>query len=230
MLIFGAGMLVLSMFVGRPYCRYLCPYGALLGICARVSKFRPTVTPDTCTQCRLCEASCPFEALNPPTPEPPARAKLAADRRRALLIAISVPAAALLFAWLGGRVGLATTSFHPTGELAELVLLDEAGQLAAPPPDEIAAYRQAGADRTALFTAAAALESQALLIGRIVGAIFGIVMALRIARVFFPESSPDYQTDATRCVSCARCFSACPYEFVRRGIPIDLPPKGGEHV
>jgi len=227
MLIFGAGMLVLSMFVGRPYCRYLCPYGALLGLASRVSKFRPTVTPDTCTQCRLCESSCPFEALNPRMPEPGVLEKLAADRRRAILIAISVPAAALLFAWLGGRVGLASTSFHPTGELAELVLLGEAGKLTAPPPDEIAAYRQAGADRAALFTAAAALESRALLLGRIIGAVFGIVMALRIARVFFPESSPDYETDATRCVSCARCFSTCPYELVRRGIPVDIPQEGG---
>jgi polyferredoxin len=55
MLISGAGLLALSMFVGRPYCRYLCPYGALLGAAARCSKWRPTVTPDICTQCRLCE-------------------------------------------------------------------------------------------------------------------------------------------------------------------------------
>ena len=69
MLIAGAGLLVLSMFVGRPYCRYLCPYGALLGVAARFAKWRPTVTPDTCTQCRLCENSCPFGALSiPPSP------------------------------------------------------------------------------------------------------------------------------------------------------------------
>ena len=27
MLIVGGAFLVLGMFVGRPYCRYLCPYG-----------------------------------------------------------------------------------------------------------------------------------------------------------------------------------------------------------
>ena len=70
-------------------------------------------------------------------------------------------------------------------------------------------------------------QSRALLLGRIIGAVFGIVIAVRIARAYFPEPSPDYRTDPARCVSCTRCFAACPYELVRRGIPIELPQEGG---
>src|SRR6185369_13478072 len=41
----GAGLLATGVFVGRPYCRFLCPYGALLKIAASVSKWRVRITP-----------------------------------------------------------------------------------------------------------------------------------------------------------------------------------------
>jgi len=36
MLLFGGLLLTVGLFVGRPYCRYLCPYGALLALMSRV--------------------------------------------------------------------------------------------------------------------------------------------------------------------------------------------------
>ena len=35
MLLLGGGFLLAGMFIGRPYCRYLCPYGGLLNWCSR---------------------------------------------------------------------------------------------------------------------------------------------------------------------------------------------------
>lgn len=227
MLVSGAGLLVLSMFVGRPYCRYLCPYGALLGVASRFAKWRPTVTPDTCTRCRLCENSCPFGALNPPMPAKQGRERVAGGRQRIVLIALMVPLAALLFGWLGGKVGIASLPLHPDGRLASLVRMEERGDLTGPPPDQLAAYRQLGDERQEVFAKAVLLESRFLALGRIIGVAFGLVLALKLARIFFPAGSIDYETDRARCVSCARCFSACPYELVRRGIPVQVPPEGG---
>ena len=65
----GGGLLVLGVFVGRPYCRFLCPYGALLGLCSRVARRHVTITPDKCINCRLCEQACPFGAIRPSTVE-----------------------------------------------------------------------------------------------------------------------------------------------------------------
>ena len=61
--VWSAAVLALSFFVGRPYCRFLCPYGALLGLFSRFSLRRVTTTPDRCIQCGLCDDSCAFEAL-----------------------------------------------------------------------------------------------------------------------------------------------------------------------
>ncbi len=69
----GAGILVLGMFVGRPYCRYLCPYGALLSVFARWPTKGVSITPDECVVCTLCEDACPFGAILSPTPEHRAR-------------------------------------------------------------------------------------------------------------------------------------------------------------
>ncbi len=59
----GAGFLILGMFVGRPYCRYLCPYGALLSWCSRLSHRGVTITPGKELDCGLCTEACPYGAI-----------------------------------------------------------------------------------------------------------------------------------------------------------------------
>ncbi len=63
MMLIGAGLLVLGMFVGRPYCRYLCPYGAILSLLSRLSWWGVSITPDKELDCGLCAASCPYGAI-----------------------------------------------------------------------------------------------------------------------------------------------------------------------
>ena len=52
-------LFLLSIFIRNFWCRYLCPYGALLGI---VSIFSPTKikrNPTSCIDCGLCNKACP---------------------------------------------------------------------------------------------------------------------------------------------------------------------------
>ncbi len=63
MMLVGGGLLALGLFVGRPYCRYLCPYGAILAILARFSWKGVTITPDKELDCGLCVESCPLGAI-----------------------------------------------------------------------------------------------------------------------------------------------------------------------
>ncbi|MFO8017253.1 MAG: 4Fe-4S binding protein [Promethearchaeia archaeon] len=48
----------LSFFIYRPYCRFLCPFGALASLLSRFSEYKYTRTPQ-CTDCELCEEICP---------------------------------------------------------------------------------------------------------------------------------------------------------------------------
>jgi polyferredoxin len=63
-LIFGGSLLVLGLFIGRPYCRFLCPYGALLAIVSRFAWRGVTITPDDELDCGLCTESCPYGAID----------------------------------------------------------------------------------------------------------------------------------------------------------------------
>jgi NosR/NirI family transcriptional regulator, nitrous oxide reductase regulator len=63
MLLAGGAFLLLGMFVGRVYCRYLCPYGALLAVLSRFSWRGVRITPDNELDCGLCTEACPFGAI-----------------------------------------------------------------------------------------------------------------------------------------------------------------------
>ncbi|MBN1442654.1 MAG: 4Fe-4S binding protein, partial [Planctomycetes bacterium] len=113
MLLFGGCLLLVGVFVGRPYCRYLCPYGVLLGLASRFSRGRVAITPDKCVRCRLCEDSCPFGAIRLPTaPRSPAERRRARSRllRAILLLPLIIAAGA----WLGGELGPLLSRAHPT--------------------------------------------------------------------------------------------------------------------
>jgi polyferredoxin len=52
-------LLVGSLFVKNLWCRYLCPYGALLGLVSLVSPTRIRRVPDACIDCGKCATACP---------------------------------------------------------------------------------------------------------------------------------------------------------------------------
>jgi polyferredoxin len=52
-------LLVLSVAVKNVWCRFLCPYGAMLGLVALVSPTRIRRNPDLCIDCAKCATACP---------------------------------------------------------------------------------------------------------------------------------------------------------------------------
>lgn len=50
-----------SMFIDRPFCRYLCPLGALLGAISKVGTVRVVRNEETCTHCQRCDQACPVD-------------------------------------------------------------------------------------------------------------------------------------------------------------------------
>lgn len=65
-------ILVASVLVPRPFCRYLCPLGALYGLFNKVGFYRMRVDGERCVGCGRCDRACPMEVdvrRNPNSPE-----------------------------------------------------------------------------------------------------------------------------------------------------------------
>ena len=108
----GAIFLVTSIFIARPYCRFFCPYGVLLNLVSRLSGHHMTITPTECIQCRLCENSCPFDAI-----EKPVTVKVLDNRRaavnRLMVLSFIIPLLMLVGGWTGSRFHENLASVNP---------------------------------------------------------------------------------------------------------------------
>ena len=54
-----AVLVILSILVKNFWCRYLCPYGALMGLASLLSPMRITRDPISCIDCGKCTKACP---------------------------------------------------------------------------------------------------------------------------------------------------------------------------
>ncbi|MBK5243378.1 4Fe-4S binding protein [Clostridium sp.] len=52
--------IILSLFVERPWCKYACPYGALLGLTNKFRIFKIRRTQSSCINCKACDKACPM--------------------------------------------------------------------------------------------------------------------------------------------------------------------------
>jgi ferredoxin len=223
MVLLGAGLLVLGMFIGRPYCRFLCPYGALLRLAASVSKWRARVTPDFCTQCRLCEEACPYGALREPSvgsAEPPT---LASDRRRLGWLLLLLPALLLVGGWVGSQISVAASKANATVALAERFADPQETRVAPnPPTPESLSLARAEQDPKTLLAQAISIRKRFATGGWLFGGWLGLVAALKLISLSVRRKRTDYEPDRGACLGCARCFLSCPNERVRLGL---LPPE-----
>ena len=55
-----AAVILLSLFIERPFCKYACPYGAVLGIFNLFRIFGIRRNPVTCIDCKACDRACPM--------------------------------------------------------------------------------------------------------------------------------------------------------------------------
>ncbi|MEK7685661.1 MAG: 4Fe-4S binding protein [Verrucomicrobiota bacterium] len=219
MLLLGAAFLLLGMFVGRPYCRFLCPYGALLRLGATVSKWRVTITPDFCTQCRLCENACPYGAIQEPASNPASPRALFADRKRLAWLLALLPLLLVCGGWTGSKLSTAASRLNRTVTLAEQYAGKETTLIHAGPRTaaDLALFR-AGQSPIELLTAATDIRRRFVLGGWLFGAWVGLVIGVKLISLSLRRRRADYEPDRAACLACARCFEYCPNERVRLGL------------
>jgi polyferredoxin len=220
MLVFGACILVLGLFIGRPYCRYLCPYGAVLALLSKVSRWHARIAPEECIQCRLCEDSCPYGAIRQPTMALPGESRPAARRRLAAML-IATPILVALGAFLGGSMDVPLSRLDPDVRLAERIRLEDTGKVEGT-TDASEAFRGTGQPAVELYELSLEHRTRFGTLGVWLGAWVGFVIGVKLIALSVRRKRADYVPDRTRCVSCARCYWYCPGEQVRLGLIGDV--------
>ncbi len=209
MLVFGGLVLLLSTFVGRPYCGFACPYRVLLGVCSRVSWRHATITPDECIVCSLCEDSCPFGAIRRPTPDGASGEK--GTVRKLLMIALPL---VVLGGFGGYWAGPLLARTHRTTQLAGRIAKEDPENLAERTL-ESAAFRETGRPTEELFAEANEIERRFRYGGLFFGAFCGMAIGLKLLFQGRIPREKFYNVDREGCVSCGRCFMSCPQERLR---------------
>lgn len=208
MLLAGVVVLLLSVFIGRPYCRFLCPYGALLRVISPLARWPVKTTPTECITCHLCGSACPYEAIRPPTPESQRTERREGKRRLTVLVAL-LPVLVGVGA-VGGRLSapvLART--NATVRLADRVWDEEHGRVKGK-TEASAAFEQQGVPSQQLYAEAAQVRRRFDLAALVLGAYLGLVVGLRLIGLSVRRRREQYETDPAACVACGRCFAHCP--------------------
>ena len=208
LILFGALLLVMSIFTGRPFCRFLCPYGALLSLFSSVSIWKIKLTRKSCINCELCHNSCPVDAIRPPYANKLKESRSAGVRRLLayfVVLPVMIIAGALLMRMASPHLSRA----HKDGRLYDQVIQHE-----AQPEEELSLELEAfyGQGRsveeiTALYEAKV---TEYRFWCTIAGALMGLVIGLALIRLSVKRSRKQYEINHANCVACGQCFNYCP--------------------
>ncbi len=213
-LIMGACFLVVGLFIGRPYCRFVCPYGVILRQLSRLSRWRVTITPDECVRCKLCQDACPFGAITEPTVKWSAQDYSKGKKRLALLI-ILLPVLVFSFGWLTVGLKDGLSRMHATVRLAESIHLEQSGQVEGT-TDPSTAFRATGKSTEELYDEASQIREKFKLGGWLLGGFVGLVASLKLLGVSVQRHRDGYEADRASCLACGRCYQYCPRGHFRQ--------------
>ena len=206
MLVLGGSFLIIGMFVGRPYCRFLCPYGVLLNWTSSVSKKHLTITPSECIDCKLCEHSCPMDAINKSVTDPVKKKK---DVNRFLVSAVLVPLWVVAGGYIVSSAHVYLSKANRTVQLAELLITNP--ELKQDPDHiDVQTFLTAGKTMESLVGEASQIRKQFYYGGWMLGGFLGLAFGLIFTKKTMYRSRQDYEPDKGNCVSCGRCMDFCP--------------------
>jgi polyferredoxin len=208
MIIFGALLLLAGIFVNRPYCRFLCPYGVLLNIFSRFAGKHLTITPAECINCRLCEEVCPYDAIIPSDID---QKNVAPEksRKRFILYFLLVPLFAATGAFLLYDLAPSLSGANSTVRLAREIRTEKKTGIESELKD-VVAFKESGKTESELY------NEEEMIIGRFrngspwAGAFLGISFGIGMISLTIKTKRNEYKPHQGKCYSCGRCFKFCP--------------------
>ena len=219
MITFGAVLLMMSVFIGRPFCQFLCPYGALLSVLSSLSWKQLEITEKGCINCALCGKSCPVDAIRAPQVS-----KTKEERRkgvnRIIFFAILLPLLTLAGAMLLGSQSDALSLAHKDVYLYKLLLQQErlrvdgeTSGMALPDMDvplEVETFNALGGDMEELKAKVDDVRRDYTFYAYLAGALIGFIIGFKLLKLSLKRSRKTYEVSSARCTMCGKCFNYCP--------------------
>lgn len=209
LLIFGVVLLIISVFTGRPFCRFLCPYGALLSIFSSLSLNKIEITKKKCVNCDLCHNSCPVDAIRPPYANSPQEERREGVKRL-LGYMLFMPLLMLTGALLMRASAEGLSRAHKEVRLYDMVVEYEAQDAPETIPLEVEGFYVKGRTVEELAQSRDAVVAEYRTYATWAGALMGMVLAVALIRFSVKRRRDTYQIDQSACVACGRCFEYCP--------------------
>jgi len=210
LIVLGIAFLLIGMFVARPYCRFVCPFGALLKITSLFSKHHMSITPAQCIKCKLCKDSCPFDAIEQPTPDK-AVSELKGKTGKFILYAAIIPLLMFVGGWALSSSHVFLAKAHPDVYLAHLLIEQPEVMNDL---DNLDVQTFLGSDRTldSLVQDAETVQAGFYTGAWLTGAFIGLVAGFFLVSQYIIRRRTDYEPHRGDCYSCGRCFKYCPVE------------------
>lgn len=208
MIVLGIAFLLMGLFVARPYCRFLCPYGVLLSWTSKFSKHHLSITPNECISCKLCEHSCPFNAIDEPTEEIKSEQKQE-NKKQFTIYAVLIPVWIIIGGFSMSLAHPFLSKAHPDVYLAELLI--EHPELKDDPNNlDIQTFLSSGKPMQQLVDEAKLIRSEYYTGSWILGGFLGLVIGIMLMNQFVIRKRKDYTPNKVNCYSCGRCMDFCP--------------------
>jgi len=208
MIIFGVLLLLAGVFVNRPYCRFLCPYGVLLNVFSRFAGRHLTITPAECINCRLCENVCPYNAIIPSDLDQK-REEPEKSRKQFIIYLILIPVFALTGALVLYNLAPALARVNSNVRLAgEIRAESESGIESV--SKAVVAFKEAGKTEAELFSEEQAIIRRYRKTAPWAGVFLGISLGIGMISLTVKTKRSEYKPNQGKCYSCGTCFKYCP--------------------
>jgi NAD-dependent dihydropyrimidine dehydrogenase PreA subunit len=181
-----------------------------LNVFSRFAGKHLTITPAECTECRLCEESCPYDAILPSVTSTANEDPLKMRKRfiaYLILVPVFTAAGALVFYNLAPSLA----SINRDVRLAKEIRNEKATGIEAISKAAVA-FKEAGKTDKELY------EGEIMIIERFrkaspwAGAFLGLSLGISLVSLTTRKTRIGYKPHQGKCYSCGRCFKYCPVE------------------
>jgi len=208
MLVFAGLLIIAGLFVNRPYCRFFCPYGVLLNWFSRFSGKHLTITPDNCINCKLCENSCPYNAILPSTAEAPKESSTV-SRKRYIIYLLIIPLLLIGSIALSSKFSSDLATVHRDVRLAREIRKEMNTGITALSQRAIT-FKESGETVNELFGKEQYILQRYKKGTPWLGGFLGLSLGIALLSLTIRRERTEYLPHKGKCYSCGKCFNYCP--------------------